>query len=471
MTHYGRLFPDAKAFTPDRDRLAVLARHMLEVGDSPDRVSSIPAGYTYLGQFIIHDLSFERLPPGDGPVDLRDVENSRDPRLDLDSLYGGGPQRTPFLYTDDGARMRVGWSDLAHGQDLPRTAPGKGRRWALINDPRNDENLIISQLHLSFIKFHNRVVDVIQRQDGLAGPGLFEAAAESVRRHYQWAVVHDFLPRIVSDKVIQEAMSRQRGGIFPPGKPPWIPVEFSAAAFRFGHSMVRREYMLEPWLSFPFLSADPRQQDLRGCRERPPGTLITDWSVLFGARAQLARKIDVRVVTMLGEIPPDVTGGGGGAPPLSLPLLDLQKASRLGLPTGQDVARAMELSADQVLKPGDFSELTANGAPPELAQFSGETPLWYYCLKEAERFGNGSALGPAGSHIVAEVLIGLLRADPESYLSAGPQWLPETRFGARQTTENGGTSATFGMRELLDFASGDLAARREPFARALVPGA
>jgi len=469
MTYYGRLFPNAKAFNPDGDRLAALARHMLEVGDSPEGVSSIPAGYTYLGQFIIHDLSFERLPPGDGPVDPSNVENSRDPRLDLDSLYGGGPQRTPFLYTDDGARMRVGWSDLAHGEDLPRTATGKGRRWALINDPRNDENLIIAQLHLAFIKFHNRVVDVLQG-DGPPGPGLFEAAAESVRRHYQWIVVHDFLPRIVSEKVIQEAMSRQRGGTFQPGKPPFMPVEFSAAAFRFGHSMVRREYMLEPWFSFPFLSADWRQQDLRGSRERPASTLISDWSVLFGARAQLARKIDVRVVKMLGEIPSDVMGGPPGGPTQSLPLLDFQKASRLGLPSGQDVARAMGLSADQVLKPGDFAELTANGAPPQLAQFSVETPLWYYCLKEAEHFGNGSALGPAGSRIVAEVLIGLLRADPESYLSAGPKWLPETRLGARQTVENGGAHVTFGIQELLDFASGNLPARREPFAHALVPG-
>jgi hypothetical protein len=468
MRYYGRLFPIAKT-TPDRDRLATLARHMLEVGDSPDGFSSIPAGYTYLGQFIIHDLSFERLPPGDGPVDPGDVENSRDPRLDLDSLYGGGPQRAPFLYSDDGARMRIGWSDLAHGQDLPRTAPGKGRRWALIGDPRNDENLIISQLHLAFIKFHNRVVDVIEHQDRLAGPGLFEAAARSVRHHYQWAVVHDFLRRLVSDGVIQEATSQQRGVIFSPGKPLFMPVEFSAAAFRFGHSMVRREYMLEPWFSFPFLSADPRQQDLRGARERPPGTLITDWSVLFGPGAQLARKIDVHIVRMLGEIPSDAVGGPPDGPTQSLPLLDLLKATRLGLPTGQDVANALRLPEDQVLRRGDFPELTATEAPPELEVFCSATPLWYYCLKEAERFGNGSALGPVGGRIVANVLIELLRADPESYLSAGEDWRPEMRFGARETAGNGGARLTFGIQELLDFASGQLPARREPFARALVP--
>lgn len=468
MTDYGRLFPDAKAFNPDGDRLAALARHMLEVGDSAEGFSSIPAGYTYLGQFIIHDLSFERLPPGDGPVNLRDVENLRDPHLDLDSLYGGGPQRTPFFYTDDGARMRVGWSDRAHGEDLPRTGPGKWPRLALIGDPRNDENLIISQLHLAFIKFHNRVVDVIQG-DGLPGPRLFEEAARSVRHHYQWVVVHDFLPRIVGDEAIQAAMNRPIGDIFPPGQPLFMPVEFTAGAFRFGHSMVRREYMLEPWFSFPFLSADPRQQDLRGGRERPPGTALRDWSPLFGARPQLARKIDVRVVRMLGQIPSDVMGGPPGGPALSLPLLDLLKASRLGLPSGQEVARVLGLPADQRLKPGDFPELTAEGTPPELGPFSVETPLWYYCLKEAERFGNGSALGPVAGRIVADVLIALLRADPESYLSEVPEWRPDTRFGARQTGEDGDGHVTFGMQELLDFG-GNLPARREPFALALVPG-
>jgi hypothetical protein len=452
MTHYGRLFPASK-FRPKNDPLVALAGPMFEVGDSPAGFSAIPSGYTYVGQFITHDLSFERLEPVGPPVEPNEVENLREPRLDLDALYGGGPGQSPELYTDDRTRMRAGWSNLAHGEDLPRKEGGI----AVIGDPRNDENVIIAQLHLAFIKFHNRVVDVIGGPAG-RGPDLFAAAARSVRHHYQWAVVHDFLPRLVRDSVIQAEMDRKDGGIFAEGAP-FMPVEFSAAAFRFGHSMVRREYMLEPWFSFPILSEDETQQDLRGGRERRPGTLITDWSVLFGPDPQRARKIDVHVVRALDKVPV-----GPGRDPQSLPSVDLQKASRLGVPTGQTVAGALKLPDHQRLKPGHFLELKA--APSEVKRFSVETPLWYYCLKEAEHFENGSALGPVGSRIVAQVLIGLLRADRESYVRVDRHWRPEIRFGARPTP--GGAGVTFGMRELLAFAS-SRPARREPFARGLVP--
>jgi hypothetical protein len=451
MTHYGRLFPN-QPFRPRRQRLEKLAERMFEDGDSPNGFSSIPSGYTYLGQFITHDLSFEQLPPDGDPVDPEEVQNGREPRLNLDSLYGGGPEGSPDFYEGDGAGMRVGWSNLAHGEDLPRQANGL----AMINDSRNDENVIIAQLHLAFIKFHNRVVDVIRRRTGLKGVPLFAAAAKSVRHHYQWAVVHDFLPRFVTRNLIQTEFDRKDGGIFAGGEP-FMPIEFSAAAFRFGHSMVRRQYMLEPWFSFPILSDDDRQQDLKGGHERRAGTLITDWSVFFGPEAQLARKIDVRVVRALEKVPM----GPGRLD--SLPRVDLQKAWRLGLRAGQTVADALELPDDQRLEPGHFGELKQ--APADVQEFSVETPLWYYCLKEAEHFQNGSALGPVASRIVAQVVIGLLRADPQSYLHKQPAFQPDPKVGARQRP--GGL--TFGMRELLEFASGEPTSRREPSARGLVP--
>jgi hypothetical protein len=129
---------------------------------------------------------------------------------------------------------------------------------------------------------------------------------------------------------------------------------------------------------------------------------------------------------------------------LSLPLVDLQKGRRLGLPTGQAVAKELGLPDGETLGPADFPELTAAGAPPELAALAASTPLWYYCLKEAERFTNGAKLGPVGGRIVAEVLIGVLLADPASCLS-DPRWRPESRFGA-------GAGGEFGMSELLAFA-------------------
>lgn len=446
---YGRFFPDAAPFRPDDALLIALAETMFEDGDSLQGASSIPAGYTYLGQFIAHDVSFEQGLPGDGPVDPGNVVNLGTPLLDLDSLYGGSPARTPFLYEGDGVRLRVGWSDVAYGEDLPRASAAPGEpRLALIPDPRDDDNLIISQLHLAFIKFHNRVTRVIENQDRLTGRELFQAASTVVRRHYQWMIVHDYLRQMVSDPIFQRVLDQTVSrGWFPAGQSPAIPVEFSAAAFRFGHSMVRRDYMLEPWYSFPFLSTDQGQQDVRGRRERPPKTEITDWSYYFGPDPQFARKIDTVLIEALRELPLDPTRGAPGAR-LSLPLMDLRKGSRLGLPTGQSAAEAMGLAESERLKPEDFPELRF-----ELEPLARTTPLWYYCLKEAQRFGSGSKLGPVGGRIVADVLVGLLLADPTSYL-VKPNWQPEIRFGARVRADYGG-GLEFGIRELLAFAASD----------------
>jgi hypothetical protein len=456
MKHYGRLFPHEEKYRPADEVLVALADRMLEFGDSDARASTVPPGYTYLGQFIIHDLSREGALPPIGPLDPATVENLREPRLDLDSLYGGGPDLASAFYQKDGVRMRVGFSDWAYGEDLyrPPSAPGQPRR-ALIGDPRNDENLIVAQLHLAFIKFHNRVVDVIESQEGkgLAPRELFWLAAASVRRHYQWMVVHDFLRRMVGEDAVQEAL-RAGDRLFAPSRPPFIPVEFSVGAFRFGHSMVRSDYMLQRYFRWPFLSPDPRQQDLRGMRERPPGTLITHWEDFFTLDAQPARKIDVLVTAALGAVPAELAGGRPGDPPLSMPLADLRKGARYGLPSGQAAARALHVPQDQMLKPEDFSELMAPGVPGAVAELAAKTPLSYYCLKEAEHFRDGSGLGPVGGRIVASVLIGLLRSDPESYVSAGPGWRPEARFGAQPSTDRHGRSGvTFGMPELLAFAT------------------
>ena len=74
--------------------------------------------------------------------------------------------------------------------------------------------------------------------------------------------------------------------------------------------------------------------------------------------------------------------------------------------------------------------------------WAAETPLWYYVLKEAEARTQGERLGPVGGRIVAEVLLGIIDADPESYRAVDRSWRPSLPH----------TGAAFGLGDLLAFA-------------------
>src|SRR5207249_2415770 len=129
-----------------------------EVDDEENQ--GISAGHTYLGQFIDHDLTFDpasSLQKADDPDALVDF---RTPRFDLDCVYGRGPSDQPYLYEDNGVRMLLGRkltgnADDPKARDVPRNSPEAGPKRALIGDPRNDENVIVSQLHAAFLRFHN----------------------------------------------------------------------------------------------------------------------------------------------------------------------------------------------------------------------------------------------------------------------------------------------------------------------------
>ena len=208
------------------------------------------------------------------------LRNLRRPRLDLDSVYGDGPGSADAgLY--DGPCLRVGTvSDLGEGapippeddreRDLPRlgplldagvvtdddiplelrTAPHR-RSIAWIGDLRNDANLITAQLHVAYLRFHNRVVERIRAAPadfGLAGPqdpGLFDVARRLVRWHHQYLVLHDYLERVTAPGTVTRMLADgpQHYRPLPDGEL-WMPLEFAAAAFRFGHSMIRDSYDL-----------------------------------------------------------------------------------------------------------------------------------------------------------------------------------------------------------------------------------
>ena len=215
--------------------------------------SRVPAGYTYLGQFVDHDLTFDHTAVALGvEVSPADLLQGRSPSLDLDSLYGAGPAdpESAKFYADDlhlktGRTVAVGGLVARDGFDLPRSGVGSARakRRALIPDFRNDENLAVASTHLAMVRFHNRMVDKVPASVPTAQ--RFRRARRQVTRHYQWMIRHDYLPRICRKATLDDVFENGRK-IFEVGadplQVPTMPIEFSIAAFRLGHSMVREAY-------------------------------------------------------------------------------------------------------------------------------------------------------------------------------------------------------------------------------------
>jgi hypothetical protein len=427
------MFPRLPACAVGADAIEELVGLLAARAGSSGNNTPIPAGFTYLGQFIDHDITFDPTKLGE-ERDPGGLVNFRTPRLDLDSLYGSGPVTQPFLYDwkesePVGTRLLVGHDATRAIEDLPRNQQDR----ALIGDPRNDENLIVSQLHLLFIRFHNAVVDHLVRK-GVSASELLEEARRIVRWHYQWIVVHEFLPKVVGKAMAKDVLTSGRR-YFKWRRRPFIPVEFSGAAYRFGHSMVRSGYGIKRLVGGPPPQGLTIFPDLAGFRRLSADRVIY-WGRFFqlpDGQEQSSLKIDTSIAEPLFELP-------DGEP--ALPRRNLLRGRALELPSGQDVACTMHVPALAE------EELRLDGAAAELRR---STPLWYYILCEAEkRLGDeatatapaGRHLGPVGGRIVAEVLVGLLEGDPTSYLRQEPPWRPGEL----------GTGSDFTMARLVEIA-------------------
>ncbi|RFU19424.1 peroxidase family protein [Geodermatophilus marinus] len=419
---FGLMFKQLPAFAAPDALLTELAATMndgkaplSDVKDSDVEFDNpgIPAGYIYLGQFIDHDMTLDTTPLSDQQQDPLAMTNYDTPRFDLGSVYGKGPDGSPELY--DPARpgyLRTNDHDGLH--DLPRDDVGV----AFLGDPRNDENIIVAQLHAAFLRLHNRL-----RDEGRT----FQQAYHLVRTHYQWLIVNDYLPRIVGREVVDRLLRRRGSGpieftgrFYRPRDPrrPYMPVEYSGAAFRFGHSMIRAEYEVQDGHTVP-LFAREGYQDLRGSRP-VPADLWIDWNYFFDIPGMstpddrnMSRRIDTQLSLPLATLPPTVVAPTAGAI-TALAERNLLRGKRLGLPAGQDVAAAMGL------RPLSNAELGLTG--PTWRRL-GKAPLWFYVLKEAELLG-GTRLGPVGGTIVAEVVLGLMACDRTSYFTTDPGFSP-----------------------------------------------
>ena len=414
---YGRMF-DLPALEAD-DRLLLRigeAGGFCDGGDCEDD-AEIEAGWPFFGQYVAHDLTADRSPLR-VHADLAALRNMRAPRANLESLYGGGPAGSPYLYRrDDPAKL------LENDGDLPRNQEGL----ALVGDPRNDVHVFMSQMQVAFIRAHNRLVDRL-REDGAAEADLFDEARRSLSWHYQWLIVNDFLPGLVGRGLVDELLA---GGTryYRPTGGPFIPVEFADGAYRYGHSQIRQLYRLQE--GGPLLPVFP---DLIGfC---PPGDRRVDWALLFDVPgrppAQRAKPMDGQLPRSLIELPAAITGAVDEDTYRSLAARDLERGQGTGLPSGEGVARL--IGAD-VLDEQEVG-LHKHG-------WRDETPLWLYVLREASVRQGGNRLGEVGGRIAGEVLHGVVALDPESYLAVDPGWSPTLK----------GHDGSFRLRDLLVPAS------------------
>jgi hypothetical protein len=423
---FGRLFPDLPRQDVSGDALLKYGAADGPLEDRPNIHEGlgednprIPAGWPFFGQFIAHDITHDRSPLRESE-DVATLQNFRSPRLDLECVYGAGPVGQPFLYdVHDPDKLLIGGSESPIG-DLPRNAQGL----ALIGDARNDTHVFVSQLHLAFLHFHNRVVDRL-RHAGTKADEVFDHAVRMVRWHYQWIVIHEFLPLSVGEDLVMELLESGTKICRFAGKP-FIPVEFSDGAFRFGHAQICQTYDVNRGLrGVPIFPA------LVGICPVTPERQV-DWRLFFqfdGEKTpQPSRRITPQLVPALMRLPEALVGQTPRPEFSSLASRDLYRGHSVALPSGDTIARALGLTPDTA----DELKTSANWR---------ETPLWLYVLAEAEVQNKGEYLGDVGGRIVAEVIFELLRQDPTSFLSE-PGWRPELA----------GPNGEFRITDLLKYA-------------------
>ena len=423
-------------------------------GTNPDN-PTMTAGSTFVGQFIDHDITFDQTSQLGIPRNPLISPNTRTPLLDLDSVFGGGPGMRPDLYVENpdgsvGPQLKIGTGGVH--EDLPRVANGDGSYTALVGDPRDDENVIVGGMHCAHILFYNRVLDELsehdlarfpavraQREDPGNNYAAFLLAREVTLWHYQWLLVNEHLPQIAGQDVVNDVLARGNRFYRPPAGDTFMPIEFGAAGYRMGHSMVRPSYRAnftsgtgdstsataDPFFALVFDKNEPDfsdpvtydRDDLLGGYPAP--RRYVGWQTFFDlgdGNVKNNKKIDPIVSSVLFTLPVPAIAPHTQTSPTVLPQRNLLRQLTWGLPSGQAIARAMCAPA---LAASDLDELA--GVYPPFAQ---STPLWYYILAEAKAIADGLNLGPVGGRIVTETLIGLLRGDPTSYLSVYPGFQP-----------------------------------------------
>lgn len=423
----------------------------------------LPAGFTFLGQFIDHDLTeligrdeVNAVVPNAKTTEPRQVVtsdtgtttilNGRTARFDLDSVYGLQGVLDLDLFDRDGLFL------MNQGRDIVRGIAGRemGR---LIADPRNDENKIIVQVHLLFEKLHNKIHSQKIATTGAgvqhdAGSDIFNESREETQKVFRRIVIHDYLPRITSQSLMKTVFgklgtntalysiaaenvrkkARSHGlsedevlQIFP------MPVEFAHAAFRFGHTQLQDGYRLNALTQLKLFLTEAGDRDLRG-DEEITADLEIDWKYFFELQGveKSGAPVDAALPDSIFRLPPPTIG----EPPLSLAERNIRRGIDVDLPTAQEMFAALkavygtevsfpDLTSAQLF-PDDlrkgFREVLGKDRQQGTVSFETHTPLWYYILREAEQ-QTSAGLGPLGSVLCAETILGCLYLEDPVFLS------------------------------------------------------
>lgn len=446
---FGRMFPHLPAGYVPADLLRAIGRaggpmDGGSTGSRTDPETGVAVGHVIFGQFVDHDITLDVTSSLGHNQDAAATPNVRTPTLDLDCIYGDGPESHPYLYvhgtgdtTRDGVRLLTGADDdpgdAAASNDLLRSTNGR----AMIGDPRNDENRIVSQMQLAMIRFHNAMSEAVAAETDHRGADLFEATRRRVTWHYQWCVVFDFLVAMCGRPVVDDVLANGRR-IYCHVDHPYIPVEFSVAAYRFGHSMVPMRIQVQKGRpAYEFFGTKLG----RGFSPVGSTDAIVDWHELFDTSAgrivQRAERLDTRLAGDLLDLPfvddPDPAMR-------SLATRNLLRGNVFRLPSGEQAAEAAGVALTDIQIVSDRVRDIADQArvgSPTVSGLGDGSPLWLYILAEAEVIGRatagggsdpGEGLGPLGARIVAEVIIGLLERDEHSFLGANRNWVPDPAY-------------------------------------------
>ncbi len=408
--NYGKLFPELKPLILSNRDLKELSETMIDYDWKCQDSECITNGLAIFGQYLAHDLTFEVTSRFRGYNQSETYVNDRTLRLDLDCLYGQWSQ--DFLYdVNDRNKLLLGEACEFEGDtwfDLPRNAQGK----AIIPDARNDENIIVSQMQVLFMRFHNRMVEKIK--DQCASRDLFKEARKQVIWHYQWLILHDYLYKVTDWTVFEDILCHGPKYF---NHPTYLPLEFTGAAFRTGHSQTRENNRINEHTEKNLfeLGAFQKMEE------------YLDWHYLFDfedGKVEYARLIDTKIGKIFHDIPFIKSSDKYER---SLPFRNLRRGVVYGLASGEDIARRMCVEPIKI---------------KETAHLDG-TPLWYYVLKEAEVLGHeGEHLGPVGSRILLECFLSILNCDPYSFQVLHPKWKPEI----------GRNTGKFDFVDLVEFA-------------------
>lgn len=508
---FGRLFPAAD-HTYDSLAVSLLAgaRGPMESPEDSDgtlattRKNGIPRGFTFFGQFIDHDLTEFRVVAEDQRLVLSNptigqrqrvledgrltCTNGRIPSLDLDCVYGVLGVTQPNLFDGRGLfRLK--------GRDIERSRLFQNDR--LIADPRNDENKLITQIHVLFERLHNKIhKPKIGRQPTGVGSTAFDETRAQVVEIYRRIVLCDYLPRIVQKshialvidalqggKTFYQAMTARAAAAFTRGFPDValpadflaMPVEFAHAAFRLGHSQLRSTYRLNASNGFPLFAVDQsatqapdgswiKVDDLRG-NQALCAKFQVDWAFFFPpepARTDLGEPLDAKLTAALFRLPPPAIG----EPPTSLAERNIRRGVDFGLPSGQEAASHLAsvygdlktIDPEQLFPEEDFQARYAEILERE-PRLAWATPLWYYILREAGAHTSGTELGPVGGLIVAETILGSLAARAVSHRPDAPDFdLAATwdKCGGGKPSDAAPSPQTIAtMRQLVSFLADD----------------